>query len=75
MNDHELNAVPVRGDLMNEIDAASYLGLSRRTLQQWRVSGRGPCFRKLGAAVRYRRQDLDAFVDGATRSSTCEVAR
>lgn len=75
MQRNETTTAQPRVELMNEIDAASYLGLSRRTLQQWRVSGRGPSFRKLGAAVRYSRSDLDAFIEDAARTSTSEVAR
>ena len=49
--------------------AAAYLGLSPHTLANWAVAGarKGPkCYRFSGGArggsVRYRREDLDAFV-------------
>lgn len=61
--------------LMPEIDAAQFLGLSVRTLQQWRVTGGGPRFTKLGRAVRYAPGDLRAFVQARTRSHTSEEAR
>ena len=40
--------------------AAACLGLSRRTLDGYRVSGDGPAFHRFGNRVRYRRPDLDA---------------
>ena len=41
--------------------AADYLGLSRRTLDGYRVSGDGPAFHRFGNRVRYRRPNLDAW--------------
>ncbi len=59
------------GLLLNEAQAASILNVSIRTLQQWRVSGRGPCFTKMGRSVRYRESDLSGFVEkGMVRSTT-----
>ncbi len=59
--------------LLNEAQAANYLNVSVRTLQQWRVSGRGPLFTKLSRAVRYRRADLDAYVARGVAQSTTQV--
>jgi excisionase family DNA binding protein len=59
--------------LLNEAQAANYLNVSVRTLQQWRVSGRGPGFTKLSRAVRYRRADLDAFIANGVAQSTTEA--
>lgn len=49
--------------LLNEIQAASLLNLSSRTLQAWRLTGTGPAFVRAGRAIRYRRQDLVAWID------------
>jgi len=48
---------------LTETEAASYLGLSRQTLANWRFQGRGPCYLKLkdSRAVRYRLSDLIAY--------------
>ncbi|WP_296700934.1 helix-turn-helix transcriptional regulator [Thiocapsa sp. UBA6158] len=46
------SAAPIRRRL-TEREAAAELGISFRTLQQWRVRGTGPAFLKLGRAVRY----------------------
>ncbi len=45
-------------------EAAAYLGLAVSTLNKWRCYGNhGPAFMKLGKAVRYRRDDLDTFMN------------
>ena len=57
--------------LLRENEVSTRLGLSVRTLQKWRLEGRGPRFVKLGNAVRYDPADLDLFVrDGARRSTS-----
>jgi len=67
MIDRDLDAV------INENLAAEILGLSTRTLQAWRISGRGPNFLKMGRTVRYRRRDLVQFQEDHVASSTSEV--
>ena len=55
-------------------DAAEHLACSASFLEKCRVAGGGPVFVKLGRAVRYRIEDLDAFararVHGATSKHT-----
>ena len=58
--------------LLNQKEASLYLGVSPRTLEGWRLRGGGPLYSKLGSCVRYRLGDLDAFVDGETRSHTSD---
>lgn len=53
-------------DIDDEAAAAEYLGKPVKTLQQWRWRGEGPPYSKLGASVRYRRSDLDRYVDENT---------
>jgi predicted DNA-binding transcriptional regulator AlpA len=50
--------------LISEKDAARLLGLSRRTLQDWRLCGTVnlPVVR-LGAAIRYRPRDITQFIE------------
>jgi len=50
--------------------AAEYLGLQKCTLEAWRVRGGGPVFRKLGKAVRYKVEDLEAFIENSRRKNT-----
>lgn len=54
--------------------AATYVSLSPNTLNRWRWSGDGPRYVKLGRAVRYRREDLDAWLDERVRESTSGVS-
>ena len=55
--------------------AAEYLSVTKQSLAQWRYMSVGPVFRKLGAkTVRYRVEDLDAWVDAAARTSTLDRA-
>ncbi|WP_185208157.1 AlpA family transcriptional regulator [Sphingomonas sp. NBWT7] len=47
---------------MNRRDAASYLGLSYRTLGNWSSRGIGPASVRVGGRRFYRVADLDAFI-------------
>ncbi len=50
-------------DLLNTAAAAAELGLSRRTLEAWRLRGQGPPFLRVGPRrVAYARRDLDAWL-------------
>lgn len=43
--------------------AAEFLGVKRKTLDDWRYRKAGPKFQKVGHRVRYRISDLDKFVN------------
>ena len=59
--------------LIDEKDAAAFLGYSVRALQNWRVRGGGPNFVRVSKrSVRYRRKDLIEWTDDNTVSSTSE---
>jgi predicted DNA-binding transcriptional regulator AlpA len=51
-------------------EAARFLGLSARTLEKHRTYGTGPTYRKLGGRVVYALDDLKAWVDRGTKTST-----
>ena len=53
-------------------EAAGYIGLEKSTLEAWRCRGGGPVFLKLGKAVRYRKEDLDSFVNSHARTNTSQ---
>ena len=53
---------------LNTKRAAFYLGLSSRALEQMRIDGTGPAFRRHGKHIRYHIDDLDAW-SRATRST------
>lgn len=60
--------------LMNEKEAARLLGFAVRTLQTWRSRGGGPPFIGFSArCVRYRREDLDAWIAENRRLSTSDA--
>jgi hypothetical protein len=48
--------------LVDEDEAAKFLGKSVAWMQRARALGQGPRFAKLGHHVRYRAEDLDAYV-------------
>ena len=57
--------------LLNENDAAAFLGYTTRALQNWRVRGGGPTFVKVSSrSIRYRRRDLIAWTEAKLRGST-----
>jgi excisionase family DNA binding protein len=61
--------------LLNDREAAEYLNLGVQTLRDWRCTGRVDLpYIKLGGAVRYTLEDLEAFV-AANRRNTTEAAR
>lgn len=55
--------------LESESTAATFLGLSARTLQMWRFQNKGPVYLKLGRAVRYRPGDLIDFFSSSSLGS------
>ena len=60
------------GGLLNNREAAEYLGLSVRTMNRYRVTGDGPPYYRLGNRVRYVRAELDEWVTGSRRTSTSD---
>ena len=52
-------------NFLTEEEVASMLGVSVRTLRNWRLLNKGPKFRKFGSACRYALSDLDAWVESA----------
>jgi hypothetical protein len=58
--------------LLTEQEAAALLRVSVKAVQGWRYHGAGPRFVKVGRCVRYRPEDLQAFVLAALRTSTSD---
>jgi predicted DNA-binding transcriptional regulator AlpA len=50
-------------NLLNEYDVARITGLSVASVRRWRLLRQGPKYMKIGAAVRYRREDLISWLD------------
>lgn len=54
--------------LLSVHEVAAWLGISANTLRQWRHVHRGPRSLSVGTAVRYRRRDIEEWLDlGAKR--------
>jgi predicted site-specific integrase-resolvase len=58
--------------LVDQNQAAELLGISPRTMESWRVTGGGPVYIKVGGRVRYRRRDLEVWIDARRRTSTSD---
>lgn len=61
---------------MNIAQAAVYLGISKATLYTWRTRrpGFGPRAVKAGGALRYRRTDLDTWIDEHAETPVVDMA-
>lgn len=44
-------------------EAAEYLSIGNSTMKKWRLAGEGPRYAKFGKSVRYRVEDLDAWIE------------
>ncbi len=56
--------------LLNEQEAAGFLGIKPATLAVWRATKRYPLpYVKVGSRVRYRKSALQAFADSRTHGS------
>ena len=53
-------------------EAARFLSLSGRTLEKHRTYGTGPAYRKIGGRVVYAIDDLKAWADRGTKTSTSD---
>lgn len=60
-------------EVMDEFALAEFLGLTVATLRKWRWLRSGPKFVKVGRLIRYRKADIDAWLDQQT-VTTREVA-
>ncbi len=61
--------------LLSEKETAKLLGFSIRSLQKWRTTGEGPLFVRVSArAIRYRREDLNRWIEERIRTSTTDPA-
>lgn len=72
MTTSEIAAVaPAQPLAFSTVDAAKLLGVSAKTLANWRYLGKGPTYIRLGnsprAQVLYRYEDLDAWLSTLSR--------
>jgi hypothetical protein len=61
------NDLPEHG-LVDQKTLAAYLDRPERTLEDWRLRGRGPAYVRVGQKVRYRVRDVERWLDANTVS-------
>jgi excisionase family DNA binding protein len=54
--------------LLTQHQLADELQVSVRTLERWRQEGTGPAFIQVGRSPRYRRADVDAWLEQQRRT-------
>ncbi len=60
--------------LLTERNTALHISVSQKTLQNWRLQGKGPKFIRLSrGAVRYRLSDLEEWIESNCFQSTTEA--
>ena len=69
------NSNPPTDKIMPPTEAAGYVGLSDSMLAKMRCLGGGPVYFKLGRAVRYRQDDLDAWLNARRVRHSSDAAR
>jgi predicted DNA-binding transcriptional regulator AlpA len=57
------------GTLLTEAETAQLLGISPRTLRNWRRGNRGPVHVRLGGMVRYTPADVESFIAASRRGA------
>ena len=59
-------------ELWDEGQVAACLEIATKTLRQWRCQKKMLPYAKIGRLIRYRRSDVEAFVNAQLRRSTSE---
>lgn len=55
---------------VSRADAAAFLGISPKTLAEWKRLGQGPRSIRVGGRIFYKLEDLDAFVTTGARQAS-----
>jgi excisionase family DNA binding protein len=70
------NELPTTLRFLTQRQLADLIGVSERTLERWRVEGRGPKFVAIGPRRRlYRVDDVDAWTQSQTFESTAQRSK
>ena len=67
-------ATPATQEYFSTKEAARILGVSHRTLEDWRLKGGGPIFSKMGRIIRYHWNDIKSFCEACRYTNTGEAA-
>ena len=71
-----LKSAPALNPLLLKDEVAEILRVRPQTLDKWRMEGSGPRFVSVnGRSVRYRRKDVEAYIEASTCSNTLEASR
>jgi len=68
-------AVPPKQRYFDETWVSARLGVSKKTLQSWRLKGEELNYYKFSAAIRYRLRDIIAYEKNSRQSSTSSAMR
>lgn len=58
--------------LLDTSEVADLLTNKSNTLEGWRIKGMGPRYIKIGRLVRYRIEDVNAWLESQERTSTSQ---
>lgn len=61
--------------LLTEYDVAELTSLSLASVRRWRLLRQGPRYMKIGASVRYRPEDVAAWLDSRPTGGGQEARR
>lgn len=68
-------STPLLDSLITPETLADRLGMTERNLSEWRITGRGPEFIRVGRGARYVPKAVDDWLLSQERKSTAEEAR
>jgi hypothetical protein len=66
---------PLLDSLITPRTLAERLGTTERNLSEWRISGRGPKYLRIGRSPRYTPESVDAWLRAQEHGSTSEELR
>jgi len=59
--------------LLTEEQTAAFIGVTRRAMQAWRLSGKGPQYVKISSrCIRYRKRELVTWSEKRLQTSTSQ---
>ncbi len=58
-----------------EPQAGRYIGVSDATMRFWRSNGTGPRYYRAGKLIRYRKSDLDAWIEARLSAPVASAER
>lgn len=60
------SSIPDQPEMLNETQLAKWLNLSVASVRRWRLFQTGPNYLEIGAAVRYRRGDVESWLNSCS---------